>query len=97
MNRLLSPDKYIKILNCVRIKCKPARFHKLKLIKCKSNYPDLYGKPWGWYEVFPLNKTVGYWSSMNDDLEHTDIDGWNKKAEQLERQESWQKAKHTQE
>lgn len=40
--------------------------------------PD--GLPWGWYEVFPLGITVGYWGPNKDDLAGVDLEAWNIEA-----------------
>lgn len=52
----------------------------LRLERKANRHPETSGRPWGWYEVFPLNITVGYWGSDKDDLRGVDINAWNEGA-----------------
>lgn len=47
----------------------------------KSNcHPETDGRPWGWYELFPLRITVGHWGNQGDELKGVDIADWNRRA-----------------
>ena len=51
--------------------------------KKTNRHPETNGGPWGWYEVFPLGETVGYWGTNRDDLKDWDIPEWNRLAAEL--------------
>jgi len=85
---LKDPEYYMAYLNDLRERNKYAKNWVMRL-ECKTNrHPETGGADWGWYEIFPLGITVGYWGSTKDDLKEVDRIEWNRKAEKLSKGES---------
>lgn len=77
------PSHFMRQLESLRKRNKYAKNWKLRLERKTNRHPECSGQPWGWYEVFPLDQTVGYWGSDCDDLRDCDIKRWNDEAEIL--------------
>lgn len=77
------PSHFMPQLEALRKRNKYAKNWKLRLERKTNRHPECGGHPWGWYEVFPLQQTVGYWGSDCDDLRNCDIKLWNDEAEKL--------------
>ena len=81
--QLNEPSFYIPDLHKLRNRNKYTKSWKLKLETKTNRHPETAGGTWGWYEIFPLGITVGYWGSTKDDLKKVDIQAWNAEAERL--------------
>jgi hypothetical protein len=77
------PSHFMRQLETLRKRNKYAKNWKLRLERKTNRHPETGGHPWGWYEVFPLEQTVGYWGSNRDDLKNCDIKQWNEEAERI--------------
>lgn len=55
----------------------------MRVEKKTNRHQETNGGLWGWYEVFPLGETVGYWGTNRDDLKDCDIPEWNRLAAAL--------------
>ena len=82
-NTLKTPTQYLPDLQALRGRNKYARNWVLRVEKKTNRHPETNGGPWGWYEVFPLGETVGYWGTNRDDLKDWDIPEWNRLAAEL--------------
>lgn len=83
--KLKEPSEYLEALEDLRKKYSYAKHWKIHLTALCNRHPDLYGKPWGWYEIEPFGIDVGIWASDRDDLEGVDISAWNEEAERISR------------
>lgn len=85
-NELKPPNEYAEQLAAINAQQASMGYPILKLrLERKTNrHPETGGGEWGWYEIFPIRLTVGYWGSTRDDLRSVDIPAWNKLADALE-------------
>lgn len=81
MNTLLSHNEYAQEMRDLRARNKYAANWTLQIVRKTNRHPETNGQPWGWYEIFPLGITVGYWGSNKDDLTGVDIEAWNLAAQ----------------
>ncbi len=91
MNKLQPPEYYHQELLDLRRVNKYAKRWKAKLEVRTNCHPNGDGSPWGWYEVFPLSKLVGYWSGWNkekDDLKGVDIAAFNAALAELDKEQT---------
>jgi hypothetical protein len=56
---------------------------RLKVVSKTNRHTDTNGYSWGWFEIEPIGKTVGYWGEHRNDLKGFDINAWNKEAQSL--------------
>ena len=75
---------YQEKLNELRKRNPYAKNWKLEIVRYSNKHPETNGHPWGWYEIFPLNITIGYWGSDCNDLKGFDIKAWNRRAEVMD-------------
>lgn len=82
---LKAPEDYIKDLQKLREQNKYAKAWKLRVESKTNRHTTTGGYSWGWYEVFPLGVTVGFWNNetKRDDLIDVDVPEWNAVAERL--------------
>lgn len=80
---LYPPEHYLPMLEELRKHNKYAKNWIMKIESKTNKHPETGGGSWGWYEIFPLEITVGYWNSSMDDLAQINVEEWNKKAEEL--------------
>lgn len=77
---LQAPEQYLPALQAFW-KRNPQHRHLILRLERKTNrHPDCDGRSWGWYEVFPLNLTVGFWGADHDDLRGVDRMAWHESA-----------------
>jgi len=74
------PSYFMPQLKWLRRRNQYAKNWKLRLERKTNRHHECGGHPWGWYEVFPLQITVGYWGSDRDDLKNCNINQWNEEA-----------------
>ena len=79
-NRLQTPDAYVQRIKELRKTGSINKNLPLRLEKKENRHVCSNGYPWGWYEVWPLDETVGYWGKYQDDLKGVDIKHWNQIA-----------------
>lgn len=83
------PEYYHDKLIELRKKNKYAKTWTAKIQVKTNRHPNCDGSPWGWYELWPLGITIGYWSGFKnekrDDLRGFDICGFNNKLIDLDR------------
>jgi len=79
-NSLKSPDDYIPTLEALRKRNRYALPWVMRIMKKTNRHVATDGTSWGWYEIWPLGITVGYWGSSRDDLRNVDITAWNARA-----------------
>jgi len=82
---IASPDEYLPQLEALRKRNKYALAWVMHLTKKTNRHPETNGTSWGWYEIWPLGITVGYWGSSRDDLRNVDITAWNARAADISR------------
>jgi hypothetical protein len=82
-NLIKEPEEYLPDLHKLRERNKYAISWKLRLETKTNRHPETGGHPWGWYEIFPMGKIVGYWGSTRDDLKGFDFDKWNQMAAKI--------------
>lgn len=58
--------------------------NKIEIQKRTNRHTSCMGYKWGWYEIFPLDITIGYWGDEDgkDDLKDFDIKQWNEDTKQ---------------
>jgi hypothetical protein len=79
---LQKPEYYIPDLKKLWERNNYSQKWKLQLVRKTNRHPETNGGLWGWYEIFPLEETVGYWSEYGkDDLKGINIIEWNREAE----------------
>ena len=84
MNELKQPSEYMDAWRKSRDgKPKNYPMPNLRVERKTNRHPDEYRNPWGWYEVFPLGITVGFWGAGKNDLRGVDIAEWNNRAKAL--------------
>ena len=82
-NTLMEPEYYMPVLRKLRTVDKYASTWALRVERHTNRHTDGNNQYWGWYEVHPLGKTVGIWSSSQDDMRGIDLTHWNLHAEEL--------------
>ena len=80
---LKEPSAYLGALEALRRKERHARSLNLRLERRTNAHCDCSGKPWGWYEIYPIGVDVGFWGDGRDDLGGVDISAWNREAERI--------------
>lgn len=90
MCTLESPEYYHQKLLALCRKNKYANSWKARIETNTNRHPNCDGSPWGWYEVWPLDTLVGYWSGRDkekrDDLKDVDIDAFNAALAELDKE-----------
>jgi hypothetical protein len=81
--QLEPPEAYMARLKSLRQKNRYAAKWTLRVDRKTSRHVDTSGHCQGWYEVFPLGITVGWWGCDRDDLKGVDRDQWNQRAKEL--------------
>jgi len=71
---------YQEHLEILRKKNKYAKNWKLEIVRKTNRHVDCSGHSWGWYEIFPLEITIGFWDNNFNALEGFDIAEWNRRA-----------------
>lgn len=82
MSDLKQPSEYMPALERLRKCNRYAKNWTMRLETKTNKHPSLDGRPWGWYEIFPLGIMVGHWGA-GDDLKGVDIKAWNMEAERI--------------
>lgn len=82
---LAAPSDYLSDLKSLRERNKYAKSWELRVERKTNRHTTTGGYCWGWYEVFPLGKEVGFWNNETnrDDLKGVDISAWNAEAKLL--------------
>lgn len=84
MSKLKTPEQYRDDVIRLAARCRYYSRQVLRIKKRTNRHTNCDGTLWGWYELFPLDKTVGYWSEegghSSSDLSQEDINAWNKRA-----------------
>jgi hypothetical protein len=82
---LRAPSDYLPDLKNLRERNKYAKSCKLRVERKTNRHTTTGGHCWGWYEVSPLGKEVGFWNNetRRDDLKDVDVAAWNAEAERL--------------
>lgn len=73
-------EHYQKLLDELRKRNKYAKNWKLEIKKYSNRHRDTWGHSWGWYEIWPLEITIGFWGEEKDDFAGFDITEWNRCA-----------------
>jgi hypothetical protein len=81
-NRLQEPEAYAEQMAQFRAR-NPGTRAVLTLERKTNRHPETDGRPWGWYELFPLRISVGEWGNHGDDLRGVDLSDWNRRAKAL--------------
>jgi len=84
---LKPPSFYLPMLKSLQERRNPnwPDIGPLRIEKKTNCHTTLCGRSWGWYEIFPLKITVGYWSNGTgqDDLQSEEIERWNDLSRRL--------------
>lgn len=82
---LLEPEEYASDLALRNQRCAPFGYRaadRVHLERKTNRHRESSGGSWGWYEVEPIGKVVGYWGTGKDDLNGVDIAAWNERAKE---------------
>lgn len=81
---LKDPAEYLEAWNrhMVRYGGKGYSRDAPRIARCTNRHLTCGGAAWGWYEIYPLRITVGYWDNETgrDDIPAHTLKDWNIKA-----------------